>query len=1295
MSNLTLMTSTDALHTLMSERILLLDGSMGALIYSKKPQEADYRGERFRTHPVSLMNCTEALVLTQPRLIEDIHRAYLEAGADIIETCTFNGTRLALEEFALGDFVIEINKTAAELARHAADEYTRRNPDKRRFVCGSIGPTNKVLYIEADRVGQGTRSRSFDDFVASYYEQVAALVAGGVDLLAVETGNDILVLKTALFAIDKYCAEHGVRIPTIVSGTIYHPGGRTLLSQTPEAFYVSVSHFDALAVGFNCGVGVEMLRGPIESLSGLSRLPISVYPNAGLPDGMGGFRGVGMEGTARMLGEFARQGWVNLVGGCCGTTPEWIAAIGMAVEGVKPRPFAASGFAPARRDVSAKPQAVNGYSRFSGTEVLTIRPETNFVMIGERCNITGSAKFKRLIKEGNYDAAIKIAREQVEGGANILDINMDADLIDGKEAMVKFLHLLADEPVLQAVPIMVDSSKWEIIEEGLKCLQGKGIVNSISLKEGVDKFLEQARLIKRYGAGVVVMAFTAKDLVPKSSRLAPRDESHPLAEREGYIAEGQAVTAEDKVAISAFAYKLLTEEVGFDPADIIFDTNILTIGTGMEEHNNYAVEFFNAVRELKRRFPLAKTSGGVSNVSFSFRGNEVVREAINAVFLYHAIKAGLDMGIVNPNQLQVYEEIPKDLLEHVEDVVLNRRPDATDRLLKFADTLKAAKSPGPTGLGIAPAWRAGPVEERLKHALINGIADHIDEDVEEARQKYERPLQIIEGPLMDGMNVVGDLFGAGKMFLPQVVKTANVMKKAVKYLLPFMEAERQKSGQVHKSRGKILLATVRGDVHDIGKNIVGVVLGCNDYEVIDLGVMTSCEKILDEAKKHGVDMIGLSGLITPSLDEMVHVAKEMQREGFTIPLLIGGATTSARHTAVRIAPCYENVTIHVKDASRCVGVVERLMKPEARKELDRDNRAAQERDRESFRQRRERKLVTYADAKARRFRIDWTATEIAKPAFLGVRVIDDLPLEVLIPYIDWSPFFMAWELKGKYPAILNDPVVGKEARDLFEKAQAMLSEWRETRGEGREDRSSLTPRPSPLIRGIYGFFPANSDGDDIVLYTDDSRTHEACRMPMLRQQWEREGQTSFRSLADYIAPVESGRHDYLGAFAVSAGFGVKELVDHYKANGDDYNAILVESLGDRLAEAFAEYLHKKARQEWGFGATENLTNDELIHEKYRGIRPAAGYPSCPDHTEKRTLWTLMDIDSKAGISLTESYAMWPAASVSGLYFAHPQARYFAVDLITRDQVEDYARRKNMPLADAERWLQANLAYDTQ
>jgi 5-methyltetrahydrofolate--homocysteine methyltransferase len=1226
----------DFLEDLLARRVLVLDGSMGALIFSRQPSEDDYRGSRFRHHPVSLKNCTDALVLTQPRFIEDIHRAYLEAGADLIETCTFNATSIGLAEFQLQDHVTELNRQAAELARRAADDFTRRNPDKPRFVVGSLGPTNKTLYLEPSHPDPGSRSMSYDDFVAAYYAQIEGLVAGGVDLLAAETGNDILVLKACLAAIDQFRAEHRVQIPTLVSGTLYHPGGRTLFSQTPEAFYVSVSHFDALAVGFNCGVGVDLMRSAVESLAQISRKPIVCYPNAGLPDGMGGFRGIGRDGTAQMLGEFARQGWVNIIGGCCGTTPEWIAAFTREVEGVAPR------------RIPALPK----WSQYCGDEVLTIRPGTNFVMIGERCNITGSLRFKRLIKEGNFEAAVAVAREQVANGANILDVNMDADLLDSEEAMTRFLRLLANESSIARIPLMIDSSKWSVIEAGLKCIQGKGIVNSISLKEGEEKFLEQARLIKRYGAAVVVMAF---------------DE------------EGQAVTADRKVEISARAHKLLTEKVGFSSSDIIFDVNILTVGTGMEEHANYAVEFFEAVRRLKQLFPEAKTSGGVSNVSFAFRGPEfeVVREAMNAAFLYHAIKAGLDMGIVNAGQLQVYEEIPKDLLERVEDVLLNRRPDATDRLVEFARTVGRKQKSAEKEL----AWRDAPVAERLKHALVNGIVDYIDQDVEEARQQCERPLQVIEGPLMDGMNVVGDLFGAGKMFLPQVVKSARVMKKAVAYLLPFMEAEKQAAGGARQARGKILMATVRGDVHDIGKNIVGVVLGCNDYEVIDLGVMVPSDKILQTARERQVDLIGLSGLITPSLDEMVHVAREMEREGFDLPLLIGGATTSLKHTAVKIAPAYHGPVVHVKDASRSVPVVERLSRPEQRALLDRENRALQQRERESYAKRRQRKLVPYAEAVRRRFRIDWQSSPIAVPSFLGTKTLRDFPLGEIGPFIDWSPFFMAWELPGKYPAILSDPKVGPEARKLFDDANRLL-------------KRIVSER---LLRGnaVYGFYPANADGDDVVLYTDDTRTQERCRFPMLRQQWEREGQESFRSLADYVAPVGSGIADYVGAFAVTAGEGVDELVARFEAQHDDYHAIMTKALADRLAEAFAELLHKRARVDWGYGREERLTNDDLIAEKYRGIRPAAGYPSCPDHTEKATLWRLLDAEAATGIRLTESYAMIPAASVSGLYFAQPEATYFAVDLVTRDQVEDYARRKRMPRTEVERWLASNLAYEAE
>jgi 5-methyltetrahydrofolate--homocysteine methyltransferase len=1229
--------SPDTLHELLAERILVLDGSMGALIYSRQPTEEDYRGSHFRAHPVPLKNCTEALVLSQPTFIEGIHRAYLEAGADIIETDTFNATPFGLAEFGLGDRVFEINRAAAELARRAADDFTRRDPTRPRFVAGSMGPTNKTLYIEPGH-DPGSRSLSYDDFVAAYTAQIAGLVAGGVDLIALETGNDILVLKAGLFALDKYFTEHNLRLPVIVSGTIYHPGGRTLFSQTPEAFYVSVEHFDAFAVGFNCGVGVDLLRPAVESLAQISRKPISVYPNAGLPDGMGGFSGPGREGTAAILGEFARNGWVNLVGGCCGTTPEWTAAIARAVAGVPPR----------------KAPELPRWSYYSGNDVLCVRPETNFVMVGERTNITGSRRFARLIKEGDYEAALAVAREQVEGGANILDVNMDEGLVDGPQAMARFLRLVANEHDIARLPLMIDSSDFAVIEAGLKCVQGKAVVNSISLKEGEAKFLEQARLVRRYGAAVVVMAF---------------DE------------DGQAVTVDRKVAICARAHDLLTRgEVGFPSCDIIFDPNVLTVGTGIEEHNDYAVAFIEAVRRLKRLFPEAKTSGGVSNVSFAFRGNEAVREAMNAAFLYHAIRAGLDMGIVNAGQLQVYEEIPPDLLERVEDVLLNRRPDATDRLTEFAETVKRRDK----AQGRELAWRDAPVEERLKHALITGVLDYIEADVEEARRRYGRPLQVIEGPLMDGMNVVGDLFGAGKMFLPQVVKSARVMKKAVAYLTPFLEAEKARrpdgAAAGRSARGRILLATVKGDVHDIGKNIVGVVLGCNDYEVIDLGVMVPCETILRTAREQAVDVVGLSGLITPSLDEMVHVAREMQREGFRVPLLIGGATTSAKHTAVKIAPQYREPVIHVKDASRCVGVVDRLGRPADRAELDRQNRAAQEREREGFARRRQRRLVPYAEALGRRFAIDWSAARPPRPAFTGTHALRDVPLAELVPYIDWSPFFMAWELSGKYPQILDDPKVGPEARKLLADARTLLD---------RIVRERLL-----AAHGVYGFFPANASGDDILVYEDESRRQVRATLHALRQQWEREGQTSFRSLADYVAPAESGLADYVGAFAVTAGVGADELVRRFEADHDDYSAILVKALADRLAEAFAEWLHERARRDWGYGAAERLSKEDLIAERYQGIRPAPGYPAQPDHTEKATLWRLLDADHAAGIRLTESFAMHPAASVCGLYFSHPEARYFAVDLITRDQVEAYAARKGMTPAEVERWLAPNLGYDT-
>ena len=1005
----------DEIEEILRERILVLDGAMGSMIYAHEPTEADYRGARFANHGHLLKNCTEVLVFSQPKMIEDIHRAYLEAGADIVETDSFNSNVLSMSEFGLEEAVYELNVRAAEIARRAADEFTRKDPGKPRFVAGSIGPTKKQLSMGIHVDDPGRRDVTFDEMVENYLEQIRGLVDGGVDILLPETSFDTLVLKSCLFAIDTYFERTGRRLPVMISGTIFE-NGRTLSAQPVESFYHSVAHFDALSVGLNCALGVDQMRPAIEALSGTARKLVSCYPNAGLPDGFGGFLG-DREYTADTLGEFARNGWLNLVGGCCGTTPDWIHAISEAVKGVAPRRI---------------PEGPVD-TALCGTETLVIRPETNFIMVGERTNITGSKRFARLIREGKYDEALIVAREQVEGGANIIDVNMDEGLIDGEAAMTRFLNLVSAEPAIQTVPVMIDSSKFSVIEAGLKCTQGKSVVNSISLKEGEAKFLEQARIVKRYGAAVVVMAF---------------DE------------EGQAVTKDHKVSICKRAYKLLTEEVGFDPTDIIFDVNILTVGTGIEEHNNYAVEFIEGVRDLKKALPGTKTSGGVSNVSFSFRGNDTVREAMNAAFLYHAIRAGLDMGIVNPTQLEVYDEIPKDLLEKVEDVLLNRHPDAADRLTEFAETVKKKGKKVDT---TANLWRELPVEKRLEHALIQGIADFIDQDVEEARLQYDRPLSIIEGPLMDGMNVVGDLFGSGKMFLPQVVKSARVMKKAVAHLLPFMEAEKAKSGKGAKqARGKVLMATVKGDVHDIGKNIVGVVLACNDYEIIDLGVMIPCDQILRKAREHGVDMIGLSGLITPSLDEMVHVAKEMKREGFSIPLLIGGATTSAKHTAVKIAPHYGEIVIHIKDASRAVGVIDRLSRPEAKAVLDTENRAMQDSERIAFGRKTKRKLSTYEDAMRRRFQTDWTKVPISTPEFVGIRTLRDFPLAEIVPYIDWSPFFMAWELKGKFPKIFEDATVGVEAKKLYDDARRLLTEI--------VDQKLLT------ANAVYGFFPAQSRG---------------------------------------------------------------------------------------------------------------------------------------------------------------------------------------------------------------------------
>ena len=1220
------------LEKLLAERILVLDGAMGTMVHALEYSEADFRGSQFADHPQDLKNFIDILAITQPAAIEKIHRQYLEAGADIIETNTFGATSVSMADFKLSDRVRELNLAAAALARRAVDAMNELTPDKPRFVAGSIGPTNKQLSIAGNVNDPGHRTATFDQMVDTYYEQVEALVEGGVDLLLCETAFDTLVMKACLFAIEKYFVDSGVRIPVMASFTVFE-GGRTLSAQTVEACWNSISHVDLLSVGMNCALGPDKLRPYIEELSRIAPVFVSCYPNAGLPNAFGGFDET-PEMMASTLGEFAANGWLNVVGGCCGTTPAHIRAIANAVAGLTPR---------------RRPR-IEPLTRLSGLEPLTLRPDSNFLLIGERTNVSGSKKFARLILNEKYEEALAIAREQVEAGANVIDVNMDEGMLDGEAAMTTFLNLISAEPEISRVPIMVDSSKWSVIEAGLKCVQGKAIVNSISLKEGEEAFLHAARLVRRYGAAVVVMAF---------------DET------------GQATEVEHKVSIAERAYRLLTEQVGMPPEDIIFDPNILTVATGMEEHNNYAVNFFEATREIKRRCPGAKVSGGVSNVSFSFRGNDVVREAIHSVFLYHAIRAGLDMGIVNAGQLAVYEEIPPNLLELVEDVLLNRRPDATEWLVEFAETVKK-QAPGAEA--VALAWRSGTVEERLAHALVKGIVDFIDQDTEEARQKYERGLQIIEGPLMAGMQIVGDLFGAGKLFLPQVVKSARVMKKSVAYLLPFMEEEKKLAKlEAQSTRGKILMATVKGDVHDIGKNIVGVVLGCNNYQVIDLGVMVPCEKILETAIKEQVDMIGLSGLITPSLDEMVHVAHEMDRQGFTIPLLIGGATTSAKHTAVKIAPAYRNATVHVLDASRSVGVVDRLKSPDLKKSFEATNREQQASLVEAYNRRQQVELVPYEQAVAQKFETDWKTVRIDKPSFIGKRVLADFPLAELVDYIDWSPFFLTWELKGKYPKIFKDPTVGEAAQKLFEDARKLLDEF--------------VAKKLLRARAVYGFWPAASVGDDIVLFTDESRGKELTRFHTLRQQWQRKGQSHLTALADFVAPLDSGRQDYMGAFAVTTGHGVDELAAKFEADHDDYNAIMVKALADRLAEAFAERLHELARAEWGYGKEERLSRDDLIEEKYRGIRPAPGYPACPDHTEKQTIFDLLDAPKAAGIQLTESFAMTPASSVSGWYFGHPESRYFSVDRIDRDQLADYAKRKGMSVPDMERWLAPNLGYE--
>jgi len=1247
------------LERLLRERIVILDGAMGTMIQAHNLDEAAFRGERFKDWRRDLKGLNDLLNLTRPALIEEIHRQYFESGADIVETNTFNSQAISLEEYGMESLAYDMARAGAECARRAAERVMASAPGRVCLVAGAIGPTTRTTSFAVDVNNPAARAATFDEIAEAYYEQVRGLLDGGVDLLLVETIFDTLNGKAAFYSILQLFEERGIqpvpyaasqdsgpsadrkpRVPILASVTFVQKGStRGMTGQTLEAFWNSISHVPLLSVGMNCALGPKEMRPLIEELASLAPIYLSAYPNAGLPNPLlpTGFPET-PETLAPQLAEWAENGWLNIVGGCCGSTPAHIEAIARAVRDKAPR----------------VPTTVPPYLRLSGMEALTVRPETNFVNIGERTNITGSPKFSKLVLAGDYDGALAVAKEQVENGAQIIDVNMDEGMLDSPEAMTRFLNLIAAEPDIARVPIMVDSSNWAVIEAGLKCLQGKGIVNSISLKEGPEKFKQQAKLIRRYGAGVVVMAFDDR---------------------------GQADTFERKIEVCQRSYRVLTQEVGFPPEDIIFDPNVLTVATGMEEHNQYALDFIRATEWIKKNLPRARVSGGISNISFSFRGNQVVREAMHAAFLYHAIKAGLDMGIVNAGMLAVYEEIPKDLLELVEDVLLNRRPDATERLVKFADSVKQ-KDKTET---LEDQWRQGTVEERLSHALVKGIVDFIEPDTEEARQKYARPILVIEGPLMAGMNVVGDLFGSGKMFLPQVVKSARVMKKAVAYLLPFMEEEKKTSGN-HQPQGRIVMATVKGDVHDIGKNIVGVVLGCNNYQVIDLGVMVPAEKILQTAREQKADLVGLSGLITPSLDEMAHVAKEMERQGFTLPLLIGGATTSKAHTAVKIAPGYRQPVIHVLDASRAVGVVGSLINPGLKDAFVKKIRDDYELTRAQHAQHKSKPLLAFEEARRRRTPVVWNGAQPPKPEFTGPRVLSTdqsipgcLPVSLsdLVPFIDWSPFFHTWELRGRYPAILDQP----EAKKLFDDAQALLSD--------------LVNKRRLAARAVYGFFPANAVGDDVELYTNETRTQVLTAFHFLRQQMEKPADQFNHCLADFIAPRETGQADYLGAFAVSAGFGVEELCQHFERDHDDYNSIMTKALADRLAEAFAEFLHQRARQDWGFGKSEHLTHEDLIRERYRGIRPAAGYPACPDHTEKWTLWKLLDVEKTTGIKLTESCAMWPGASVSGLYFAHPDSKYFGVGKIGRDQADDYHRRKQMDLRAVERWLGPYLDYEPE
>ncbi len=1224
----------EQLSDILRQRIMVIDGAMGTMIQRHKLEEKDFRSERFADFSNDLKGNNDILSITQPEVIKSIHELYLAAGADIIETNTFNSNSFSQSDYNTQDLVYELNFASAKIAREACQKYTLLTPDRPRFAAGALGPTNKSLSLSPDVNNPGYRAVTFSQTVDAYFEQTKALVEGGVDVLLVETIFDTLNAKAALFAIDKYCAEFHVSIPIMISGTIVDLSGRTLSGQTIEAFWYSLAHTkNLLSIGLNCALGAKQMRPFLEMLSDVATCFVSVYPNAGLPNAFGEYDETASE-MAKTIKDFADAKFFNIVGGCCGTTPDHIKAIAEMVSTVTPREF------PVKEHMLT----------LSGLEPLRITAESNFINIGERTNVAGSRKFARLILNGEFEAALSIAREQVENGAQVIDINMDEGMLDSVEAMTNFVNLLAAEPDIAKVPLMIDSSKWEVIEAGLKCSQGKAIVNSISLKEGEAVFIEHARKILAYGASTVVMAF---------------DE------------DGQADSLQRKIDICSRAYKILTEVVGFPPEDIIFDPNVLTVATGIEEHNSFGIDYIEAIRWIKKNLPYAKTSGGISNISFSFRGNDTVREAMHSAFLYHTIRAGLDMGIVNAAQLAVYEDIPKDLLELVEDVLLFRKDDATEKLIEYAETIK---SKGKEAVK-QDEWRSLPVADRLKHSLIKGVIENIEEDINEARLQYPSPLDIIEGPLMEGMNMVGDLFGSGKMFLPQVVKSARVMKKAVSFLTPYIEAEKRSSGN-YQEAGKILLATVKGDVHDIGKNIVGVVLSCNNYKIIDIGVMVPADKILDAAEKEGVQLIGLSGLITPSLDEMCHVAKEMQRRGMNIPLLIGGATTSRAHTAVKISPNYDAPVVHVLDASRSVPVANSLLNPDLKDAFVKSVRDEYATLREQYSKRNSAKEhISLEEARKNRYVFNNETAKIQKPKNLGVQYFKNFPLKELREFIDWTPFFSTWELKGKYPEIFNDGDLGKEAKKLFDDANALLDEIIENK----------------LIsaNGAFGLFPANNIGfDDIELYSDESRKNVIAEIHTLRQQVKKGSDSPNYSLADFISPADSKTTDYFGVFAITTGIGLDELVKKHEDNNDLYNSIMAKALADRLAEAFAEKLHQIVRTEqWGYSSEEKLSEKEIIAEQYRGIRPAPGYPACPDHTEKITIFNLLKAQQELGMTLTESLAMYPAASVSGFYLAHPESKYFTVGKLYKDQIIDFAKRKGMSVREAEKWLQSSLGYD--